>query len=68
MTYSNSLKDVFAVLSEHEKTLIAEDDRRWTIAPKCHFRAMFRDEDDSEAWWECSICGHAKSIYPVQAQ
>ena len=36
-------------------------------APLCHFRKMFLDMSDStdgyyEQWWECSVCGHTKSI------
>lgn len=31
-------------------------------APKCHFMPMFLDHCDFEYWWECSVCGHTKSI------
>lgn len=35
--------------------------------PVCHFRPMFIDEADSgdyhtEAWYECSVCGHTKPL------
>ena len=34
-------------------------------SPRCHMRPMFLDgaEDPwSDAWWECSVCGHTKDI------
>ena len=47
---------------------IEMDIRREKSAPTCHFRKMFYNESDSidmhyEEWFECSVCGHTKSIW-----
>lgn len=34
-------------------------------APRCHMRPMFLDGGEGpydDAWWECSHCGHTKTI------
>ena len=36
-------------------------------APICHFRKIHLETGDSvdghyEQWWECSVCGHTKTV------
>ena len=42
-------------------------DEIYAKAPLCHMRKMYLDQSDStdgyyEEWWECSVCGHTKSL------
>lgn len=51
-------------MEEVNRKMTDELDQR---APLCHMQKMHIEEDDhlgayNERWWECSVCGHTKSL------
>ena len=48
------------IMAGMEEVYADEERRLNEMAPRCHVRPMFLDEDDYETWWECSFCGHTK--------
>jgi hypothetical protein len=64
MTSQEEFNKIASGMDEVNNKMYEEEVR---IAPRCHFRPMFRDMSDStdgyyEEWWECSVCGHTKAI------
>ena len=62
MEYEEQLK----ALEGLNQSYMDMEDAQNAVAPRCHFRPMSLEQDDSEVfidkWWECSICGHTKRI------
>ena len=54
----NSQSKFYKIMDDMEKVYADVEQRLNEMAPRCHFRPMFLDEDDYEEWWECSVCGH----------
>ena len=60
-------QDVIDTFQGMEEVYAKECERLDAMAPVCHFRKMTYETADNgnggtESWWECSVCGHTKSL------